>query len=153
MWEKICCVTGHRDIPADKMEYVARQLEQEVELAIQEGYTHFISGFARGADLLFAQAVAAQKDKGAKLVLEAAIPYRGRLRSREEGFQRLLGRCGRITVVSEEYFPGCYMRRNRYMVDKARRVVAVYDGRKGGGTGATVAYAQKMSRQLRVIWL
>lgn len=21
MWEKICCVTGHRDIPADKMEY------------------------------------------------------------------------------------------------------------------------------------
>ena len=153
MWEKICCVTGHRDISADKMEYVARQLEQEVELAIQEGYTHFISGFARGADLLFAQAVAAQKDKGAKLVLEAAIPYRGRLYSREEGFQRLLGRCDRITVVSEEYFPGCYMRRNRYMVDKARRVVAVYDGRKVGGTGATVAYAQKMSRQLRVIWL
>lgn len=153
MWEKICCVTGHRDIPADKMEYVARQLEQEVELAIQEGYTHFISGFARGADLLFAQAVAAQKDKGAKLVLEAAIPYRGRLYNREKGFRQLLGRCDRITVVSEEYFPGCYMRRNRYMVDKARRVVAVYDGRKGGGTGATVAYAQKISRQLRVIRL
>lgn len=86
-----------------------------MELAIQEGYTHFISGFARGADLLFAQAVAAQKDKGAKLVLEAAIPYRGRLYSREEGFQQLLGRCDRITVVSEEYFPGCYMRRNRYI--------------------------------------
>ena len=153
MGGKICCVTGHRDIPADKMEYVARQLEQEVELAIQEGYTHFISGFARGADLLFAQAVAAQKDKGAKLVLEAAIPYRGRLRSREKGFHQLLDRCDRITVVSEEYSPGCYMRRNRYMVDKARRVVAVYDGRKSGGTGATVAYAKKISRQLRVIWL
>ena len=153
MGGKICCVTGHRDIPADKMEYVARQLEQEVELAIQEGYTHFISGFARGADLLFARAVAVQKDKGAKLALEAAIPYRGRLHSREEGFQQLLGRCDRITVVSEEYFPGCYMRRNRYMVDKAQRVVAVYDGRKGGGTGATVAYAKKISRQLRVIWL
>ena len=153
MWEKVCCVTGHRDIPADKMEYVARQLEQEVELAIQEGYTHFISGFARGTDLLFAQAVAVQKDKGAKLVLEAAIPYRGRLRSREEGFHQLLDRCDQITVVSEEYSPGCYMRRNRYMVDKARRVVAVYDGRKSGGTGATVAYAKKISRQLRVIWL
>ena len=98
MGGKICCVTGHRDIPADKMEYVARQLEQEVELAIQEGYTHFISGFARGADLLFAQAVAAQKDKGAKLVLEAAIPYRGRLRSREKGFHQLLDRCDQITV-------------------------------------------------------
>ena len=59
--------------------------------------------------------MAAQKDKGAKLVLEAAIPYRGRLYSREEGFQQLLGRCDRITVVSEEYFPGCYMRRNRYI--------------------------------------
>ena len=43
--------------------------------------------------------------KGAKLVLEAAIPYRERLYSREEGFQQLLGRCNRITVVSEEYFP------------------------------------------------
>ena len=49
------------------------------------------------------------------MVLETAIPYRGRLYSREEGFQQLLGRCGRITVVSEEYFPGCYMRRNRHI--------------------------------------
>ena len=42
--EYTCCVTGHRDIPADKIQYVQMQLRQELLQAIQSGYTHFISG-------------------------------------------------------------------------------------------------------------
>ena len=55
---KTCCVTGHRDIPAEKMDFVKEALQREVAAAIEDGYTRFISGFAEGADLMFAAIVA-----------------------------------------------------------------------------------------------
>lgn len=35
--EHTCCVTGHRNIPADKIQYVQIQLRQELLQAIQRG--------------------------------------------------------------------------------------------------------------------
>ncbi len=58
MSAKTCCVTGHRDIAVDKLDYVKDELKKEVSQAVGDGYTHFISGFARGTDLLFASIVA-----------------------------------------------------------------------------------------------
>ena len=54
---KTCCVTGHRTIPESELERVREELEREIRIAVAEGYTHFISGFAEGADLLFADIV------------------------------------------------------------------------------------------------
>ena len=34
MAEKTCCVTGHRDIPEDRIAYVEQELRREVEEAI-----------------------------------------------------------------------------------------------------------------------
>ena len=39
MAEKTCCVTGHRDIPEDRIAYVEQELRREVLAAIQDGYT------------------------------------------------------------------------------------------------------------------
>ena len=55
---KTCCVTGRRKIPADRIEYVNRELYREVLQAVKDGFTHFISGFSEGTDLLFSAAVA-----------------------------------------------------------------------------------------------
>ena len=60
---KTCCITGHRDIPAEKTKFVEEELRKEVAAAIEDGYTRFISGFAEGADLMFAAVVAAAKKK------------------------------------------------------------------------------------------
>jgi len=46
METKVCCVTGHRDIPAERISYVEQELRREVRAAIEDGYTRFISGFA-----------------------------------------------------------------------------------------------------------
>ena len=54
MKEKVCGVTGHREIPAEYMEQAEQGLRCEIEKAIADGYTYFISGFADGADQLFA---------------------------------------------------------------------------------------------------
>ena len=81
-----CCVTGHRDIPLQKLSPLFKRLRQETEWAIENGYTHFISGFAAGTDLFFAEVVAALKNTY-PITLEAAIPYRGRLRTPDADFQ------------------------------------------------------------------
>lgn len=60
---KTCCVTGHRNIPAEQIEYVKDSLLHEIETAIAEGYTHFISGFAEGVDEYFSEIVAEMKKR------------------------------------------------------------------------------------------
>ena len=54
MAKKVCGITGHREIPAEYMEQAEQDLRREIEKAIADGYTYFISGFADGADQLFA---------------------------------------------------------------------------------------------------
>lgn len=68
------------------------------------------------------------------MFLEAAIPYAGRLKTKDKEFHRLLTACDGVKVISDRYVPSCYMNRNRYMVAQSQRVIAVYDGRDKGGT-------------------
>ena len=150
--EHICCVTGHRDIPTEKITYVKNQLHYELLQAIQNGYTHFISGFASGVDLIFAGIVVDLKGKY-PITLEAAIPYPGRLNTPDETFQHLLKDCDVVKVHTEQYSKNCYMMRNRYMVDCSSLVVAVHDGRKSGGTAATIRYAYRTKRIVKEIKL
>ena len=140
--ERTCCITGHRDIPVEKVSYVQDQLYQELLQAIQHGYTHFISGFASGVDLIFAGIVVDLKSEY-PITLEAAIPYPGRLNTPDKTFQHLLKKCDVVKVHTEQYSKSCYMMRNRYMVDCSALVIAVHDGRKSGGTVATIRYARR----------
>lgn len=41
--------------------------------------------------------------------------------------------------------------RNRFLVDHAATLLAVYNGESRGGTVATIRYAQKMGRKIIVI--
>ena len=81
METKVCCVTGHRSIPAERIDYVKQALRREVLAAIEDGYTRFISGFAEGTDLMFAAIVAEEMEHRPELFLEAAIPYAARFGS------------------------------------------------------------------------
>ena len=155
MNEKImaCSVTGHRMIPGAQIGRVRRELRREVEAAAADGYTVFISGFASGADLEFAAIIVEMKKENPALLLEAALPYRGRLITREPLFQALIGECDHVHWLSIFYAPGCYLARNRYLVERAGRVIAVYDGRGRSGTAQTIRIAQKLGRELRIIKL
>lgn len=146
---KTCCITGHREIPAARQKIIRELLQQEILAAIADGYTHFISGFATGADLLFADIVTEQKESYA-ITLEAAIPYPGRMKTPDKTFQRLIRCCDTVKIHSDVFHKGCYMRRNHYMVEQSQRVIAVYDGRRTGGTAATVRYANE--KEIRIVW-
>lgn len=70
---RFCCVTGHRKVPSNKIDYVKKELQREVLLAIEDGFTHFMSGFAEGVDLHFASIIAELKKENPALYLAAAI--------------------------------------------------------------------------------
>jgi uncharacterized phage-like protein YoqJ len=78
--------------------------------------------------------------------LEAAIPYAGRKKCCDPEFQALLRQCQAVHAVSEAYFPGCFFARNRWMVERSDAVIAVYDGRRKGGSFYTIQYAKSMGK-------
>jgi len=153
MIEQTCGFTGHRDIPADKVDFVKQELRAEIMKAINDGFTHFISGFADGSDLYFSAIVAELKAENPALQLEAAIPYRKRLVKLmdNEETRALVLACNIIGVHSEDYSQDCFMKRNRFIVAHAGRIIAVYDGRDKGGTLSTMRFAHVHEREIREI--
>ena len=129
--EKCCCFTGHRPekLPWREKEDDPRcrlfkhQLLEEMELAYELGYRHFISGMARGTDLYFCETALSLRERHPDISVEAAIPYPGQSdrwsRTDQFRYALLLEQCNYETVVSHHYSPGCLQRRNRYMVDHA----------------------------------
>ena len=56
-----------------------------------------------------------------------------------------------MVYVSREYSKGCMLGRNRYLVDHAACLLAVYNGEWRGGTAMTVRYARKLERKIIVL--
>lgn len=100
---------------------------------------------------MFAAIVVEQKKHNPDLFLEAAIPYAGRLKTKNKQFHELLRACDGIKIVCQEYAHSCFLERNRYMAGESQRVIAVYDGRERGGTLFTMRYAHSIGREVREI--
>jgi len=148
---KECCVTGHRVLLTKQIDYVKRELRKQIQNAINDGYTHFISGMAEGTDLLFAELVIETKKDNPTIRLEAALPYRKRAETKNNDFHRIFEQCDSFIVLSENYSNACYKARNKYMVNQAERIIAVYDGRNSGGTAFTIQYAKDNGKELFIV--
>ncbi len=105
MNRKTCCMTGHRDTAKEQITYVKHDLRLQVQAAIQNGYTRLISGFAQGVDLIFAVIVTEEKKVRPNLFLEAAIPYTGRLKTKDKNFHTLFESCNQMKIECEKYTP------------------------------------------------
>ena len=148
---KTCCITGHRRIQPEHFQQITRSLRTQVMLALVDGYRRFISGFAVGTDLAFAEAVIHYREtEYPDIILEAAIPHPGRMRTKDETFQRLIRQCDIVKIHSDHYFEGCYLLRNRYMIHQSQRLITVYDGRTDGSTAISSHHVR--GRELRIIW-
>ncbi len=138
----VCALTGHRVIPPD---FDQNLLYDRLEEIISAGCDTFLCGMAEGFDLLALECLADLKQKK-RIYIEACIPYRGheeRLLQREKKrYGELLSWCDRKTVLFDGYVSGCFLARDRYMVDCAD-VVLAYLTQNKGGTAYTVGYARK----------
>ena len=70
--------------------------------------------------------------------------------AKKQHYMELLQACDRKTVIFPAYCAGCFLARDRYMVDCADLVLAHCE-KETGGTAYTVNYAKKRGVPVRFI--
>ncbi len=143
-----CAFTGHRNF--DYYNEI-RSLERAVESAIiYDDVDTFYNGMARGFDLAAAQTVI-QLKRRYKIKLIACVPFYGQKETLNafdrKIYEEVLEHCNEIIVLSQDYYPGCMYKRNRYMVNNCDMVIAYYRGKRGG-TQYTVKYAEEQQKKI-----
>ena len=122
-------------------------LYQEIDGLIGQGYAHFLSGGAMATDTWAAEAVIELKKKYPWILLEMVSPFDGQADRWNEAYRarhnRLFEEADIVTVISHAYTKSCMFRRNRYLVENADLLLAVYDGLPGG-TAMTIGYAREI---------
>ena len=161
--ETTCCFTGHRP---DKLPWGNReddprcirakeQIAQALERAYAAGFRHFMCGMAKGGDLYFAQAVLELREQRPDVTLEGVRPCENQADSwtaeEKRQYWAILDQCDYETLVQHHYDRFCMMRRNRYMVDRSARIIALYNGEPKGGTAQTPAYALQKKRETDIL--
>ena len=71
--------------------------------------------------------------------------------SAREIYFSIIEQADEVVYVSQEYREGCMLERNRYMVNHAACLLAVYNGEWRGGTAMTVRYARKLGRKIIIL--
>lgn len=143
-----CALTGHRALPE---QFDRNALYDGLEELIREGYDRFLCGMAMGFDLLALECLISLKQRY-KIELEACIPYAGQEKSfpasERKKYRELLAWCDEKRVLYPAYFQGCFLARDRYMVENADLVFA-YCTQKSGGAAYTVSYAEEKGVAVR----
>ena len=163
MIEKCCAFTGHRpqkfpwgyDETDPRCVALKKALTEQIAKLMEAGYTDFFSGMAEGTDTWAALAVLALKKENPALKLHCVLPCPGQAdwwsASARELYFSILEQADEIVYVSREYSEDCMLERNRYLVNHADCLLAVYNGERRGGTAMTVRYAQKLGRKIIII--
>ena len=153
MFEDVCCFTGHRYLPADRLGEIKKRLEAESEACIRQGVILFETGGALGFDTMAAHTVLRLREGYAvRLRLVLPCPEQAKLWKKEDilVWRQIRQRADETVTVSPHYFSGCMHRRNRYMVDHSSLLLAVHDG-STGGTRYTIEYALRRRKDVLIL--
>lgn len=138
--------TGHRFYDFSQREFIQERLTSAISEAYDHGIRNFISGFALGIDLMAAQLVQSLKCDLPGISLTAAIPFEGQAERYniydKRVYRRLLELADKVIVLSDYYYPRCFLDWDKFMVENASYLIAYYDGREKGGTYYTVKKAR-----------
>lgn len=129
-------VTGHRpERLRGKEKEIYEWFKKKFAAARPE---EIITGMAQGTDQIAAQVA---RDLGIPYVCVYA--YR-KTHSPQE--QDLIDSSAGVIYYADKYYKDCYLHRDELMVDLADEVLAVWDGKEGGGTSYTMNYALKNNK-------
>ena len=157
-----CTVTGHT-LPHFHFGYdeahmdcvwLKQRLKEELQRLIQRGVTTFLSGMALGAELWATELVLELKAQY-PLRLIAVLPCETQAdrwtEAQRERYFNILPQCDEVIYISRRHTATCMRQRNRYLIDHAAYLLAVYDGSGVGGTAYTVTYATSKEKTVIVI--
>ena len=142
-----CCFTGHRPGKLKMPEkQLVKLLEAEIIRAIDSGHTTFITGMAKGVDLIAAEIVLRLRKHDPRLKLICALPHPGFGQhwggGWTERFQRALAEADLERTICPAFSYGSYQTRNEWMVRHSDMVIAVFNGELGG-TKNTLDFAKR----------
>ncbi|MGW7045543.1 hypothetical protein ACWGDT_23135 [Streptomyces avermitilis] len=149
-------VTGHMDLTDDTVDLVRSALAELLRPYADDSLVG-VSCLAKGADSLFAEAVLAADGR-----LVAVIPSKDYRQRHVRGdhaplFDRLLDAADEVVVLpypsaDREAFDAA----NAVLLERADRLVAVWNGEgpsgKGGGTADAVLAARELGLPVDVVW-
>lgn len=160
-----CSFTGHRPsrfvFRFDETHAACVALKEKLAQTIytlyrEEGIHRYYTGCAQGADLWAGEAVLSLKKQYNDMQLVCVVPFEGQERGWEEEqrrrYSRLLDNSDQVIIlapdIGEQPAQKYYLARNRYLVDHANLLFAVYDKafRRRSGTGYTVRYAEAQGK-------
>ena len=130
-------------------------LAEQITALVDAGFTQFLSGMAEGTDVWSALAILSLREQNPTTKLHCILPCKEQAdkwaASSQDLYHSILDRADSIVYVSRAYHRNCMLERNRFLVDHAAALLAVYNGERRGGTAATMRYARKMGREIIVI--
>ena len=163
MLENCCAITGHRpnkfpwryDETDSRCIALKAVLAEQIAALVNAGFTQFLSGMAEATDTWSALSVLDLREKNPAIKLHCILPCKEQAdkwsASSRDLYHSILDRADSIVYVSRTYYKNCMLDRNRFLVNHAAALLAVYNGERRGGTAATLRYAQKMGREIIVI--
>jgi uncharacterized phage-like protein YoqJ len=154
MKDMIVAATGHRlaDLDDDKPDTFTRLVDYTIEVIPSYNITLGISGMAGGFDQAFAMACCELN-----IPWVAAVPFKGQEsiwpKQTQEFYHTLLNKATEIVIVCEGgYTPWKFQKRNEYMVNRANTMLALWNGKKEGGTYNCIKYAEQVGRPVNNVW-
>ncbi|MCL3994035.1 hypothetical protein [Streptomyces lavenduligriseus] len=150
-------VTGHMDLTEDTVPLVRTALDDLLKQYADDGGLVGVSCIAKGADSLFAEAVLAAGGR-----LTVVIPSRDYRQNKVKPdhaalFDHLVEAADEVLVLPNDTADRqAYEAANAVLLERADRLVAVWNGAppsgKGGGTADTVLKARAVGIPVHVVW-
>jgi uncharacterized phage-like protein YoqJ len=128
--------------------------------ALSDGFDYFITGGALGVDTWAGEIILEVKSRK-QVFFEIAVPFESYNKNLEkrivERLDKIQNAADKVTIVSRGVgFGRAFYERDHYMVDKSRRIIAVYDEWSNikSATYLTLQYAKKKGIEIRQIeWM
>lgn len=157
---KSVCFSGHRPKSLiwgyNENHKQCKELKEKLKTTIlnliNNGYNTFYNGMAEGFDLYAAEILNNLKNQGYNIKIIACLPYKKQsmyyTEKNKDLYSKILKNCDDIYIASNgEYFNGCTIIRNKYMVENSS-VLVCYLLSHVGGTANTVNIAKKKGLQI-----
>lgn len=153
------CFTGHRPqtLPflnnPDSQEYKALYLKikQHVQALIEKNVNTFLSGMALGVDMLCAEIVLEFKEKRSDLKLYCVLPCLNQdnywTEKESKRYWSIIDKADKTHYTMTSYTKHSMNIRNKYMVNEADYIIAVWNQGKKGGTWNTIEYALRLTQK------
>lgn len=164
---KTCAVTGHRPTRF-KFKYnenyagckrLKKRLHDQFILLYGQGVRRFLVGGALGVDMWSGEILLKLKEQPeySDIELVIVLPHPGHDARWDERSKKrmafLRAHCTECITVGTGLGPESCYKRNRYLVDHADCLIAVYDNERTmrSGTGQTVRYAEQQGKPVMLI--